>query len=461
MHTQTQTHVPIQSGFIDMSLFKRLMMLAAPLALQNIITFSVGLADNLMVGSLGEVALSGVYVANQIQNLLNMLVIGLASAMMVLANQYWGKRDAVRVRSIVGMTLIFGLSVNALMFTWAMIDPMGILRLFSNDERVMPEAMRYYTLIRWSYLFYCVTQVLIGAMRVVERVKIGMYLSMVTFVVNVFLNWVFIFGNLGAPALGVRGAAIATLTVRIMECIIMTLYVLFIDDRLHIRLSNLFHLDMELLKRYFRYGFPVILGDITWGINLAVQGGIIGHLGATATAAVSIASIIFQMVGVLVYGTAGATAILIGQTVGSGNIPLVKHYTKHLQRIYLVLGLLSGIILWFVREPVLLLYNLSPEAKTMALRMMGVLAVTIVGTAYQMSVLTGIVRAGGATHFVLVNDLIHIWGFVIPSAMLAAFVFHADPVLVFALLKSDQILKCIVAVIKVNRFKWIKNLTHA
>lgn len=450
----------LQTGFIDLNLFKRLMLLAAPMALQNIISFSVGLADNLMVGSLGELALSGVFVANQIQNLLNMLVIGLASAMMVLANQYWGKRDAVRVRSIVGMTLILGLSVSGLMFLWAMLNPLGILRLFSNDESVMPEAMRYYTLIRWSYLFYCVTQVLMASMRVVERVRIGMYLSMATFVVNLFLNWVFIFGNLGAPALGVRGAAIATLSVRIMECLLMLLYVRFIDDRLHIRLSNLFHLEMDLLKRYFRYGLPVIVGDITWGINLSVQGGIIGHLGATATAAVSIATIIFQMTGVLVYGTAGATAILIGQTVGSGDIERVKHYTRHLQRIFVILGLLSGAILWLVREPVLLLYNLSPEAKTMALRMMGVLAVTMVGTAYQMSTLTGIVRAGGATHFVLVNDLIHIWGFVIPSAMLAAFVFHADPVVVFALLKSDQILKCIVAVIKVNRFKWIKNLTH-
>jgi len=457
---RTMNDASTHTGWIDMTLFRRLMMLAAPMALQNVISFSVGLADNLMVGSLGEVALSGVFVANQIQNLLNMLVIGLSSAMMVLANQYWGKRDAVRVRSIVGMTLIFGLSVSAMMFAWAMINPLGILRLFSNDESVMPEAMRYYTVIRWSYLFYCITQVLMASMRVVERVKIGMYLSMVTFTVNVFLNWLLIFGNLGAPALGVQGAAIATLSVRIMECVIMLVFVRFFDNRLGIRFKNLFHVEMDLFKRYFRYGMPVIVGDITWRINLAVQGGIIGHLGATATAAVSIASIIFQMTGVLIYGTAGATAILIGQTVGSGDVEKVKHYAKHLQRIFIVLGVLSGIVLWFVREPVLLLYNLSPEAKAMALRMMGVLSITIVGTSYQMSCLTGIVRAGGATHFVLVNDLIHIWGFVIPSAMLAAFVFHADPVVVFALLKSDQILKCFVAVVKVNRFKWIKNLTH-
>lgn len=458
MGNQINTSRP---AFIDSSLLKRLLFLASPMALQSIISFSVNLADNLMVGSLGELALSGVFVANQIQNLVSMLVIGLSSAMMVLANQYWGQRDAVRVRSIVGMTLIFGLTVTGILFAVALTAPLSILGLFSNDRQVMPEALRYFSVIRFSYLFLCVTQVLMAAMRVVERVKIGMYLSMLTFFVNVFLNWVLIFGNLGASALGVQGAAIATLTARIMEFILMLCYVRFIDDRLHIRLKNLFLLKADLIKRYFRFGIPVIAGDIAWGVNLAVQGGIIGHLGATATASVSIATIIFQMTGVLIYANAGATAIIIGQAVGVGDIEQVKRISRQLQRIFVVLGLFSGAVLWLVREPVLSLYNLTPEAREMTMRMMAVLSVTIVGTAYQMSVLTGIVRAGGATHFVLVNDLIHIWGFVIPSSLLAAFVFRLDPVVVFAILKSDQILKCIVAVITVNRFKWIRNLTRA
>lgn len=444
----------------DWTLLKRLAFLAAPMALQNVISFSVGLTDNIIVGSLGELALSGVFAANQFQNLIGMLVIGLSSAMMVLANQYWGKRDSERVKSIIGITLKFGLACTLFMFLLTLFFPGFILGLFTSDKNVVTEGMKYLSVIRFSYLFFCITQVLIASMRIVERVKIGMYLSLCTFVVNLFLNWVLVFGNLGAPRLGVRGSAIATLSVRILECFIMVLYVRFVDDRLRLKVKELLRTDRELLKRFIKYGLPVIIGDITWGINLATQGAIIGHLGATATAAVSISTVIFQMVGVVVYGTAGATAIIIGQTVGSGDIEKVKRYARTLQVFFLVIGVFSGIALFLVREPILLLYNLSPEAKNMALRMMTVLSVTIVGTSYQMSSLTGIVRAGGATHFVLVNDLIHIWCFVIPASMLAAFVFHADPVVVFALLKSDQILKCFVAVIKVNRFKWIKNLTH-
>lgn len=447
-------------GARDWTLLKRLAFLAAPMALQNVISFSVGLTDNIIVGSLGELSLSGVYIANQFQNLIQMLVIGLSAAMMVLANQYWGKRDGERVKAIIGITLKFGLACTLFMFLLTLFFPGFILGLFTNDIFVVPEGMKYLSIIRFSYLFFCVTQVLIASMRVVERVKIGMYLSLCTFAVNLFLNWLLVFGNLGAPKLGIRGSAIATLSVRILECIIMVIYVRFIDDRLFLRMKDLLHTDKELMKRFLKYGLPVIIGDITWGINLATQGAIIGHLGVVATAAVSISMVIFQMVGVVVYGTAGATAIIIGQTVGSGDIEKVKRYSRSLQIIFLIIGVFSGIALYLVREPILLLYNLSPEAKDMALRMMTVLSVTIVGTSYQMSSLTGIVRAGGATHFVLVNDLIHIWCFVIPSSLLAAFVFHADPVVVFALLKSDQILKCFVAVIKVNRFRWIKNLTH-
>ncbi len=441
-------------------LLKRLILLAAPMALQNVISFSIGLTDNLVVGTLGELALSGVYVANQFQNLIQMLVIGLSAAMMVLANQYWGKRDKERVKSVISITMKFGLSITLFMFLLTLFFPAFILRLFTGEAEVVTEGMKYLGIIRFSYLFFCVTQVLIASMRVVERVKVGMYLSICSFTVNLFLNWLLVFGNLGAPKLGIRGSAIATLSVRIVECLIMLIYVGFVDERLQLKLKDLLQTDKELLGRFVKFGLPVIIGDITWGVNLATQGAIIGHLGAVATAAVSIATIIFQMVGVIIYGTAGATSIIIGQTVGTGDIDKVKRYTRSLQRIFVVIGVFSAAVLFLVREPVLLLYNLSPEAKDMALRMMTVLSVTIIGTAYQMSTLTGIVRAGGATHFVLINDLIHIWGFVIPSSLLAAFVFHADPVVVFAFLKSDQILKCIVAFIKVNRFKWIRNLTH-
>ncbi len=444
----------------EKSLYKWVLTLAAPIALQNIITFAVSLADNLMVGSLGELALSGVYVANGLQSILHMLVIGLGAAMTILAVQYWGKRDTDSMKIIIGIALKFSLAAGLLFLMVTLFFPVQVLRLFTNEEAVMAEGLKYLKVIRFTYIFFCITQVLIASMRCVERVKIGMYVSIITFFVNVTLNWILIYGKLGFPALGVQGAAIATLIARMVELPIIILYIRFVDDRLRLRFRDLLKSNLTLMKDFFRYGFPVILGDIFWGINLAVQGAIVGRLGAVALASVSIANTVFQIMGVAVYGTAGASAVVIGQTVGSGDYEKVKQYAKKLQILFLIIGFISGIAMFLVKDYVLLLYNVSEDTIATATQFLIVLSVTIVGTSYQMSSLTGIVRAGGSIHFVLINDLIFVWLVVIPSALLAAFVFHAPPVVVFACLKSDQILKCAVAVVKVNRFRWIKNLTR-
>ncbi len=450
----------LQDTVKEKGLYRRVLLLALPIAMQNIITFAIGLADNLMVGSLGELALSGVYVANQLQNLLQMLVIGLGTAIIVLASQYWGKKDVESVKAIVSIALKLSLAAGVFFLTVTLLFPINVLKLFTNEADVIPKALEYLKVIRYTYVFFCLTQVLIASMRTVERVKIGMYLSIVTFSVNVTLNWILIYGKLGAPALGVKGAAIATLIARILECLIMCVYVRFFDDKLRFKVKDLLSSNLSLVRDYFRYGLPVILGDIFWGVNLAMQGAIMGRLGPNALASVSIANIVFQMISVGVYGTAGATAIVIGQTVGNGHYEKVKGYAKKLQLLFLIIGTISGAVLFVVKDYILMLYNLSEETIVVATQFLTVLSVTLIGTSYQMSSLTGIVRAGGSIYFVLINDLIFVWLIVIPSAMIAAFVFKAPPVVVFMCLKSDQILKCFVAVVKVNRFKWMKNLTR-
>lgn len=441
-------------------LYKKVLLLAAPIALQNIITMSVGFADNIMVGSLGELSLSGVYVANQLQNLLHSLVLGLSTALAILGVQYWGKRDIHSINNLIGIALKFSIAAGLMFLLATLLFPTQILRMFSDEPQVIEEALKYLKVIRFSYVFFCITQILIASMRCVETVKVGMYLSIITFFVNVFLNWVFIFGNLGAPALGVRGAAVATLMARIIEVVLMILYIRFVDNKLNIRFRELIKTNYILLKDFFKYGFPVMFGDIFWGINLAVQSAIIGRLGSIALASVSIANTIFSIVSVGIYGTAGATSVIIGQTVGAGEYEKVKEYTKKLQLLFLILGFASGAFLYLTKDYILMLYGVSEEVILMSSKLMTVLSITIIGTSYQMSSLTGIVRAGGDIYFVLINDLIFVWLVVIPSALIAAFIFHASPVVVFACLKSDQILKCAVAVVKVNRFKWIKNLTR-
>ena len=445
----------------ERSFYKNLLMLTLPIALQNIITYLVTLADNIMVGSLGETTLSGVYMANQVMSFIQMLVIGLSTSCTVLATQYWGKRDTKSVCSIAAITLRFAIVIALAAWAVVFFFPGRVVSLFTNEPAVIKEGVVYIRIICFTYIFFVLTNVLIAVMRSVENVRIGMIVSLSTLVVNVSLNWLLIFGHWGFPRLGIRGAAIATLTARIIETLIMIVYVRKIDKKLRFRFRELLSTNRLLRKDYIKYGLPVIAGDVIWGLNTATQGAIIGRLGETAMASVSIAGTIFQIAAVAVYGLAGASAIVIGKTVGSGDYERVKDYSKTLQFVFLGLGLISGGVLYATRGLWLSIYgDMTPETIKMANQLLTVLAVTLVGTAYQMSSLTGIVRAGGATHFVFVNDTIFVWGVVIPSALIAAFVFHAEPWVVYACLKCDQILKCFVAVVKVNRYKWIKQLTR-
>ena len=239
-------------------------------------------------------------------------------------------------------------------------------------------------------------------------------------------------------------------------------HVRFIDRTLFFRVRDLTLRNREILADFFRYGIPVVLGDILWGIGGSVQVAILGLLGTEALAANTIAANLFQFFSVLVYGIANASGIVIGRTVGSGDYQRVKNYAKTLQCIFLAFGILTGLLIFFAKDLILTagFPNISADARVYARQFLFVFSLVIVGTSYQMSVLTGIVRAGGATSFVLINDLIHVWLIVIPSALLSAFVFHFPPVVVFICLKSDQFLKCIVAVIKLNRWDWMRKLTR-
>ncbi|MBO4888118.1 MAG: MATE family efflux transporter [Firmicutes bacterium] len=445
----------------DKEFYKKLFLLALPMAGQSILTFAVGLADNIMVGRVGDLALSGVYMANQWMTMLQQFIHGFMTAALVIATQYWGKKDTDSIKTILAITARFAAVTGLLFFIAAFFFPIRLMGLYTDDPVVAAEAGRYIRIVAWSYLFYVVTELLMTSLKSVETVGIALYTSISTLIINVVLNYLLIFGHLGFPAMGVRGAAVATLAARVVETGIMLYYVKFRDKKLSLRLSDFARRSKVLLKDYIRYGIPIFAGAAVWGINMTGQGAIIGRLGQSAISAISISNNMFQIVSVGVYGVASATAIIIGKTVGSGDYELVKKYAKTLQLVFVAMGLSTAVLMYASHWLIPLMYpTASPETASIVDQLILVLTVMVIGTAYQMSSLTGIVRAGGLTHFVFVNDTIFVCFVVLPLGFLSAFVLHAPVWVVFACLKCDQILKCFVALVKVNRFKWIKNITR-
>lgn len=444
----------------DKPFYKAFFSMTGIVALQNLITFAVNLADNVMLGAYSQTALSGVAMVNQIQFLLQMLMLGTGSAIGVLGAQYWGKKELQPIRKVTSIGVLLGIIISALLMILVYFFPKQALGLLTNEQAVIDEGSKYLVIICFSYVLFAISNNLLSALRSVETVNIGFVVNLIALVVNIVLNYGLIYGNLGLPEMGVKGAAIATLCARVVECIIVVVYVLFVDKKIRWRPKNLFHIDIPMLKDYIRVGLPVILSNGIWGIAMSVQTAILGRLGEDTIAANSIATTIFQVVSVVTYASGSASSVIIGKTVGEGDIPRVKAYTKTLQIIFVIIGIATGLVLLACRDFIIGLYDVTPQAKLLSQQFIGVLSVTVIGTSYQAASLTGIVTGGGDTKFVLINDLIHQWLIVIPSAFLSAFVFGWPLWVTFLCLKSDQILKCFVAVFKVNRYRWIHELTR-
>ncbi|REK74690.1 MATE family efflux transporter [Paenibacillus paeoniae] len=428
------------------------------IALQNVITIGVNLSDNIILGGYSETALSAAALANQIQFIALFLIIGCSQSVVILASRLWGSKQLHLIRKVIGVGMAASIVIGLITSITVILFSTELLSLLTADKSVIQEGAHYLKISSFSYVFFAITTILLASLRSMEIVKIGLLVSLFTLIINVSLNYLFVYGHFGLPRMGVFGSAIATLIARILECIIVIVYIVKNNHRLGLKMRHFFELDTTILKQYTKIALPILLSSLSWAGAMAVQSGILGHMGTSAIAANSVATTIFQFVTVIIYASASSTAIIMGKTIGEGSIEKVKAYSRTLQILYLFIGILTAIVLFVTKDHVLFLYQISDEAKALSLSFMTILSITAIGTAYEMPALSGIIQSGGDTKFVMYNDFIFMWLLILPASLLAAFVFNLSPVTLFILLKSDQILKCFVAFVKVNRYKWIKTM---
>ena len=429
-----------------------------PLVLQNVVTLSVNLADNIMLGAYSETALAGVAAVNQIQFVYQQLITALGDGLVIFGSQYWGNGQIQPIKKISASAMQGALIFAAVLFALVSLFPQQAVGIFTTDSMIIREGRAYLEIIRFTYLFFGVTQLLLAAVRSTETVKIAFGLSILTFFVNCGINYLLIFGNFGAPKLGVQGAAIGTLLARITECAVLIFYLYKKEQKLKIRFRDFLQFDKKLSKEYYKLTLPMLVVQGLWGLNTALQTVILGHMTAAAIAANSAASTLFLMVKSAAVGAASSASVIIGKAIGTGDMAKVHEYARKLQKRFVVIGLLSGVLLYFLRIPVLSLYDLSPETMEMANTFLIILSVICVGMSYQMPTNNGIIRGGGNALFVVKMDLISIWAIVLPLSFVMAFVVKASPAVVVCCLNADQIFKCVPAYLKSHYGKWIRKL---
>lgn len=429
-----------------------------PLMLQNIITLSVNLADNIMLGAYSETALAGVAAVNQIQFVYQQLIMALGDGLVMFGSQYWGRGQVQPIKKITASAMYGAAALAAVLFALASLFPRQAVGIFTTDSRIIGEGVAYLGIIRFTYLFFAVTQLLLAAVRSTETVKIASCLSVLTFCINCGMNYMLIFGHFGAPQLGVQGAAIGTLLARMAESAALVFYIWKREQKLKLRFRDFLQFDWKLLKKYYRLTAPMLVVQGLWGVNTALQTVILGHMTAAAIAANSAASTLFLMVKSASVGAASAAAVIIGKATGTGDLAKVREYSGRLQKKFIVIGVLSGVFLYVLRIPVLGLYDLSPETMKMADTFLIILSVICVGMSYQMPTNSGIIRGGGNALFVVKMDLISIWGIVLPLSFIMAFVVKASPAVVVCCLNADQIFKCVPAYLESHYGNWVRRL---
>ena len=446
----------------DRNFYKTFIRLCTALMLEQAVVLSVNLADNLMLGTYSEAALSGVAAVNQMQFVYQQLVYTLGSGVITLASQYWGQKRMKEIRTICAIGMWFEILLALVLFAVASFFPEQIVRLFTGQPLFIEQGAAYLRIMRFSFIFFAMTTLLLNAMRVVEIVTIALRVSFISLLINVSINYLLIAGHFGFPEMGARGAAIGTLTARIVEFFIVFAFVMR-DRKLELRLKDL---GISVLKNMLRadlirVAVPIVMSGLLWGVSNAMQTVILGHMNDSAIAAQSISNTVFLLLKVTSVGAASAAAVITGKAVGEGNFEKIRAYTRTLQVIFTGIGVVLCVLMILIRYPILGIYgsSISPETRSLANAYMLIQAAVLLTMSYQMPVNAGIIRGGGDVKFVMYLDTIVILVF-IPLSALAGLVWHWPPVPVILCMNADQFLKCIPAFIRVNSYRWVRKLTR-
>lgn len=439
--------------------YRTVLGLVVPMALQNLINVAVQSGDVIMLGIVGEKVLSAASLAGQVQYVMMLLFFGLSSGAMVLAAQYWGKGDVRTIEKILGITLRLSFSAALVFFAAAMLVPGHLMRIFTTDAEIVEYGIVYLRLVAPGYLFTAFTNNYLNIIRSVEKVIFSTVVYFLSLGIDLILNAIFIFGLFGFPALGIAGAAASTSVTRGIELVLVLIYALR-NPVLRLRAKDIFSREKQLTKDFFHYAAPTIANEFLWGLGMAANAVIIGHMGAAAVAANSVAQVVRQLATVVCFGMANATAIMVGKAIGSGNEQLAKQYAARLIRLTVLTGLAGAAVIFSIRPLVISLMNFSAQANEYLTFLLVCMSAYVIAQAYNATMVVGIFRGGGDTRFGLFVDVSTMWGGSILWAALAAFVFRLPVKWVLAIILLDEFLKIPLTTLRYKSRRWLRNITR-
>lgn len=445
--------------------YRRVFLLALPVVLQNLITTSLGFMDTFMVGLLGSEEMSAVTVANTPVFIMQLLLFGLQSGSGVLISQYWGKNDRESINRVLGIGLYAAGGVSVLFALLAFTVPAQILLLVTDNTALVALAAPYLRLVGISYVFDAIASIYIGMQRSTENTTFGMAVFMTSTAVNTLGNYLLIFGKLGLPALGVTGAAAATLVARVVELIICIVYLL-VNHRIPLIPGLIFRPGVAIFHNFVKYSTPVLCNETFWGLGTSLYTVIMGHMDISTDiiSAYTVAGGIDRIIIAAEFGLAAATGVIIGKEVGMGKRESAQEIGKALSFLSFCLGLVicgtEQLLYWtLLRARLLPLFHLSDAAVMLCTMLVCCYSAAAPLTSFATTMIVGVLRGGGDVHTSMLIDLLPLWCVTIPLLALSALVLHAPLLFVCIVMASESVLKLPLGLRRLLSGKWIRDVT--
>lgn len=438
------------------SYYKRLLLLATPIIVQHLITVGLNLVDNIMVGRLGALPLAAVGSANQVYSIYEMVLFGLFSGAAVPLAQYYGARDYKNIKRIVGMDITMGLSLAILTLVMAQLFAPQIISLFAKEQEVVRLGTQYIRIASFTYLTVAVSFVISYNSRSVQIVKVPTIINICSILTNTLLNYILIYGNFGMPALGVRGAAIATLIARIIELAALVIY-LCVDKEhpFHGKLSEFKGFSRDLFRRVMRTAMPVVISEGGWSLGVTLTFAAYGKISAEALAVMQVSNVLCVFCQCASFGLGNASAALTGEMLGQKQTELAYENTKKYMKVQWILTGIMTVMILALRGPIALIYHFDEETTTMLMLALGVFAFTMIPRMIAYAVQCGILRAGGDTLFCMVVELSCNLGIEVILAYVSVLVFHLPLHLCIAVAAAGNLIKAIIEYRRYLSKKWI------
>lgn len=444
--------------FGDSVFYKNLFRIAIPITIQNLIMSSLNFVDTIMVGQLGETNIAAVALANQLFFLIALFLFGVGSGASVFVAQFWGKKDVINIRKVLGLSMLCSVVVSVLATLIVMIFPEVVLSLFTKDTEVIRISASYLRIVCFSYIPTSITFCFASTLRSTGQSKLPMIASAVALSVNTVLNYIFIFGKLGMPAMGARGAAAATVIARFAEAILIlgAVYSLKLAPAASFR--ELFAFSRDFAVRFFQVVIPVIMNEVLWSTGVTMYTVVYGRMGTNILASINIASAIEGISFVLFRSMSNACAVLVGNKIGEGDEQTAFTYSLRMAILGPALGITVGLILFFSSGNLLVFYNVTEEVYENARIILRIFSFVIPLKVFNMINIVGILRSGGDTKFSLILDTFGVWFIAVPLAFVGGLVYHLPVYIVYVLVNLEEIFKFSLGLKRFISKKWINNV---